>query len=184
MTEDTGRQIEITVAMREDFVTTFLMATHDAEDTILKSDLRSAFAHWLSEEHGRYRKDIDNPAAGTLHKEIRDLLGPMEESRNANGHALFVGLVMAIPLGADNHLSSIREMNAHDWTTRKIQELGDGLESRLEVCGCGTWRISFIERDANRVILKNVVHHVEYSKSYKVMKTQYGASCPHTGRIP
>ena len=184
MTKNIGRKIKITDAMRKDFVTTFLIATHDAADTTLNSDLRSAFAHWLSEEHGRYRKGIDNDEVGNLHQAIHDLLDPVEESSNANGHAVFAGLVMAIPSEVDNQLSSIRELNSHDWTTRKIQEFGDGLESKLEVCACGTWKISSIKRDENGATLKEHVHHVEYSTSYEEMKSQQGARCPHTARLP
>ena len=184
MTENNGRQIDITDAMREDFVASFLIVTGDPEDTILKRDLRSAFAHWLSEKHGRYRKDIDNLEAGNLHGIIFDTLGPIEESRDANGHAIFVGLVMTIASGPRQTFFSPREMRTHDWTTRRIQDLGDRMESRLEICPCGTWRVRLIERDTNIKILKDVVVHVEYSKSYEVAKEYHGSLCPHTGRLP
>ena len=184
MTRDPGIQITITDAMRQDFVTGNLVATQNTENTILKGDLRSAFAHWLSEEHGRYTKGLDNPEAGKLYDAIFEFFGPLEESRDENGHAIFVGLVITIPSGPQQTYFSPREMNTHDWTTHRIQNIGDGMESKLEICPCGTWRLRFVEQDTNGKTLKNVVIHIEYSKSYEAEKIRTGAHCPHTGKRP
>lgn len=137
---DPGRQIRITNEMRTSFVTECFIDTGQPEDTVLKSEVRSAFANWLSQEHGRYRKGIDNADAGKLYDVLFDNYGHnIEESRDSNGHDMIWGLVMTVPseplhtrvpAGEETSQMTYRETVAiprpKNTKWKKIQPLGEG----------------------------------------------------------
>lgn len=93
MTDNGGIRVPITAEMRKEFVVDFLTGSEDPEALLRKRDIRSAFVRYLHERQGRYRKDIDNSEAGLLYASIQEILGPLEESVNTDGHSVYVGLV-------------------------------------------------------------------------------------------
>ena len=97
-TQNNGIYVNITDKMREDFVTSLLTFTGDSEDIVRKKDLQKGFAQWLSDEHGRYSADLHPREAAKLYSLMEEILGPITESVDANGHRIFVGLVLAIPM--------------------------------------------------------------------------------------
>lgn len=97
MGQNSGIFIEITDSMREDFVVSFILKTGAREDTVRRSDLRAAYVDWLSQEYGRYHHGIDSREARKLYLAMEELLGEIEDSVDAEGKQVFVGIVLHRP---------------------------------------------------------------------------------------
>ena len=93
--QNPGTPINITEPMREDFIHSCLTRTGDHDDVARKSDLRESYAAWLTEHHGRYDAKISNPEARKLYDLMEHILGPVEETVDATGHNVFVGLALS-----------------------------------------------------------------------------------------
>jgi len=89
-----GTHISISDSMREDFIISCLLMTRNDDDVVLKSDLRESFASWLTERHNRRDADISNSEARKLYNLMERILGPLDESIDANGRSVFTGLAL------------------------------------------------------------------------------------------
>ena len=90
-----GTPINITGPMKENFIHSCLTRTGDHVDVVRKSDLRESYAAWLTEHHGRYDAKISNPEARKLYDLMEYILGPVDETVDATGHNVFVGLALS-----------------------------------------------------------------------------------------
>ena len=92
--QNAGTPIIITESMREDFIHSCLTQTPNHDDVVRKSDLRKAYAIWLTNHHGRYNAGINNAEARKLYDLAEAVLGPIGEATDDAGHGVLTGLTL------------------------------------------------------------------------------------------